>query len=326
MGLKDLLNKGKCLIGLHQGEWRAASPASCTFTRVCERCGVEHHKTEHVWPEWRFVAAGACDQERSCGRCGAREERISHAWGQPAYKADGACEQHQVCDRCGASKEAPVRHLMDQWRYVGGDSCTQVQQCSRCHADGTLQRVEHLWGDWQHSNAHNAPVRVCRRCGELQAQAAPPPAARSRQEMFEALKPKMTGLADQQATMERILASLGAEAERQVEAVRTPSAAPDGRLVGHWRCTEVMSSGGFSLVTDIHLVLDGEGRFARWSHSESGMGSNRSEAEHGAWLSRDGTLVLSYDDGAESTRVFQVAQDQLFFPQSGSQRLWERVG
>lgn len=22
MGLKDLINKGKCLIGLHQGEWR----------------------------------------------------------------------------------------------------------------------------------------------------------------------------------------------------------------------------------------------------------------------------------------------------------------
>jgi hypothetical protein len=367
MGLRDLLDKGKCLIGLHQGEWKAASPTSCMYTRVCERCGAEHHKTEHVWQPWGFVADGACDQARTCGRCASREERVSHAWGEPTWVSSEGCEQHVVCGRCKAAKEAPVRHVMDQWRYVSADDCTQVQQCSRCRADGSGQRMEHAWGDWQHSNAHNGPVRVCRRCGEMQVPSAPSPGAapatprpvrpeaRSRQEMFDALKPKMDELAEQEAAMGRILAAMEADAAKALGAIDAEDSPPtpptvsdddvadllaraqgtqqpaaagqvDPRLVGHWRCTEVISSGGFSLVTDIHVVLDTDGRFARWSHSESGLGGSRSDPEYGSWRSQQGSLVLDYDDGTRSAQAFELHQNQLFLPQASSQRLWDRVG
>src|SRR5262249_42930891 len=155
----------------------------------------------------------------------------------------------------------------------------------------------------------NQPVRVCLRCGELQMksmpetvapQTAPPgasPAGKNRKELFDALKPKMQRLADKEGAMARGLGAVAGSAERTANEPHVPptvsddevadllaragaTEAPpaqgrpehDPRLVGHWRHTNVMSSGGFCLVTDTHLVLDGEGRFARWSHSASGMG------------------------------------------------------
>ncbi len=367
MGLKDLLNKGKCLVGLHQGEWHARSPDGCTFTRVCERCGAEHQKVEHRWSEWSFVADGACNQVRSCGRCRSQEQRANHAWAKPIYTTERSCERHQVCERCRAEQPAPLAHVMDEWRYTAEGVCTQLENCSRCQAPGTQQRVEHTWGDWQHSNAHKGPVRVCRRCGELQARATPAPAAPSaapagvggkpREEIFDALKPRMEQLADSTAALGRILGAVGDDAQappaRSAESgqARSRPAPPtfteeevadllargesaqggrrppprDGRLVGHWRYTEAMSSGGFSLVTDFHLELDDEGRFASWSHSASGMGETRSEPENGTWETRGASLFLNYDDGNESGRAFELHANQLFFPQSSSQRLWERV-
>jgi hypothetical protein len=367
VGIKDLFNKGKCLVGLHQGEWRAPSPIGCTFIRVCERCGAEHQKVEHLWGEWDFVADGACDQSRSCGRCRNQEERVSHAWAEPEYTAEGRCERRQVCERCRAEQPSPPAHVMNQWRYTAADECTQLEHCSRCRSPGTTRRVEHHWGDWQHSNAHNGPVRVCRRCGELQARATPTPAGQtpapagtgnqSRQEMFDALKPKMQQVAESTAALGRIFGAVGdnsspqptqsvesgavrsrptpptfteedvadllARAEAAQGARRLPSR--DGRLVGHWLYTDAMSSGGFSLVTDSHLVIEDGGRFASWSHSASGIGETRTEPEGGTWETRGATLVLTYDDGNESQQAFELHADQLFFPQSGSRRLWERV-
>ena len=367
MGFKDLINKGKCLIGFHQGEWCAESPTSCTFTRVCERCGVENSKVEHTWTEWSFSADVSCQQSRTCNRCGLQEERLYHTWAEAIYKTKATCEQEQVCARCREARPAPVRHVMDRWRYIEADGCTQVQQCSRCQTDSVKHRVEHSWGDWQHSNTHNGPVRVCRRCGEMQLQEQPaaaqaplptvPPAGMSRKEMFEALKPKMQMLAEQQAAMEHVL---GAMIDRLVKREETPdedanSPTPptvaddavadliaqdestegsgrslregDARLVGHWRCTPpALSSGGFSLSTDINLVLDAEGRFARWSHSIGPAGETRSEPEYGSWSSPNGRLVLSYDDGEESVRTYEVHSRELLFPKEGHQAYWKRVG
>jgi hypothetical protein len=367
VGIKNLYDKGKCLVGLHQGEWRAPSPNSCNFVRVCERCGSENQKVAHTWGDWDFVAEGACDQVRICGRCRNQEQRMSHSWAEPVYTAEGSCERHQACRRCREERPAPPAHVMNGWRYTSEDACTQEEHCSRCQAPGTKQRVEHIWGDWQHSNARNGPVRVCRRCGELQARTEPAPAAQtrapaaqsddSRQEMFDALKPKMQQLAESTAALGRILGAVGdtpqakraldAESERarsrpapptfteeeiadllaRGEAAQRAQRMPhrDSRLVGHWRHTDAMSSGGFSLVTDYHLELGMGGRFSNWSHSASGMGETRTDPEGGTWETYGETLVLAYDDGNASRRAFELHGDQLFFPQSGSQRLWERV-
>ena len=256
---------------------------------------------------------------------------------------------------------------MDEWRYTAEEACTQQDHCSRCQAPGTQRRIEHTWGDWQHSNVHNGPVRVCRRCGELQARATPAPVAQSaapagmggkpQKETLDAMKPRMPQLAESTAALGRILGAVGDDAQarpspRAESGQAKPRPAPptfnedevadllargdaaqgdrrlpqrDGRLVGHWRYTDAMSSGGFSLVTDLHLVLDDEGRFASWSHSASGMGETRSAPENGTWETRGATLLLNFDDGNESGRAFELHADQLFFPQSSSHRLWERV-
>jgi hypothetical protein len=99
----------------------------------------------------------------------------------------------------------------------------------------------------------------------------------------------------------------------------------DPRLVGHWRHTAPMSSGGFSLVTDTHLVLDEQGRFARWSHSVSGFGERNTEPLEGTWQSREATLVLTYDNGNESVLLYEVHARDLLFPNGGSQKYWQRV-
>jgi hypothetical protein len=360
--IKDLLNKGKCLIGLHEGEWKSVSPTECSFTRTCIRCGAEQQKVEHVWAEWVFVNEGSCDQTRTCGRCKIEEQRLVHAWGAATYKREESCEQVQTCARCRAVQAAPTKHVMNRWRYVGAEACTQIEQCSRCKADGIKQRVEHQWGDWQFHSETNQPVRVCVRCGELQVKstpeaaaprATPPgasPAGKSRKELFDALKPKMQQLAEMEGAMSRVLGAMADSAERTAhEATTTPTVSDDEvadllaragateappaqsrmehdpHLVGHWRHTNVMSSGGFSLVTDTHLVLDGEGRFARWSHSASGMGETTSARLEGTWQSREQTLVLTFDDGSESVLSYEVHARELLFPNGGSQKYWERV-
>ena len=317
MGLRDLLNKGKCLLGFHDGEWIAESATSCNFVRVCTRCKAEHRKVEHWWNEWAFVSDDACEQLRTCRRCAQQEQRVTHAWGTPAYVGDASCEQATECARCHASQVAEVRHVMDQWRYTSTDTCGQVQQCSRCQADGSTTRTEHLWADWQHSNAHSGPVRVCRRCGELEAR--PLSVATPSADL-----PTVSD-ADVADLLARAHAIDPASAPATAPVAHTDGAEHDTRLVGHWRHTEAMSSGGFSSATDTHFVIDGSGRFARWSHTVGSMGESTSERFDGQWACRAGDLHLTYDDGDTSLLSYDVHAQQLFFPHGGSQKYWERV-
>ena len=60
--------------------------------------------------------------------------------------------------------------------------------------------------------------------------------------------------------------------DRRQPAARATSAAVsnsavrlDQRLIGHWRSTETLMSGGFSMVTNSHCALDRDGEFAFWS-------------------------------------------------------------
>jgi hypothetical protein len=317
---------------------------------------------EHVWAGWLFANESLCDQTRTCERCKIEEQRLVHAWGATAYKSEESCEQVQTCARCHAVQAAPTKHVMNQWQYLDAEACTQIEHCSRCNTDGIKQRVEHQWGNWQLNPETNQPVRVCVRCGELHVKltpeaaaprATPPgvsPAGKSRKELFDALKPKMQQLAEMQGAMSQALGAMANSAERTANEPPAPPNFSDdevadllaragaidvpptqGRLehdpllVGHWRHTDVMSSGGFSLVTDTHLVLDGEGRFARWSHSASGMGETTSGRMEGAWQSRKQTLVLTTDDGNETVLSYEVHAQDLLFPNGGSQKYWQRV-
>jgi hypothetical protein len=100
--------------------------------------------------------------------------------------------------------------------------------------------------------------------------------------------------------------------------------ASDRRLIGHWRHTEHMSSGGVSMATDTHLVLSSDGSAICWSHSAGSFGEQRSPKEHGTWRTGGGTL--SIDAGMSYSGTYQTDGDQLLLPGSGRYRLWTKVG
>jgi hypothetical protein len=101
----------------------------------------------------------------------------------------------------------------------------------------------------------------------------------------------------------------------------------DQRLVGHWRFTDAMSSGGgFSQATDYHRVLEADGSFVDRSHTAGSFGENWSDPEFGRWRTNAQVLQLDYSDGSERTLKYHLEGDTLFFPSAQHQRLWQRVG
>src|SRR5881628_172812 len=130
--LKDLLDKGKCLIGIHQGDWMFDAPDRCDQTRTCRICGVNHSRKEHRWPEWTEATDARCESIRVCERCREDERQIVHAW--------------------------------SEWDYADTDGCEQVQKCVRCGSTRVEHRVAHQWEDWTYCEQFRAPIRVCRRC------------------------------------------------------------------------------------------------------------------------------------------------------------------
>jgi hypothetical protein len=65
---------------------------------------------------------------------------------------------------------ATAEHCWDQWAYLSAEDCTQAEICSRCGLKNQNRRIEHDWGEWEYDQASRAPVRVCRRCGEMDVQ------------------------------------------------------------------------------------------------------------------------------------------------------------
>ena len=164
---KNLLDKGKCSLGFHDGEWSYEYADECVQLRICVRCQTESRRTEHSWGEWDYVTAGECDLARICPRCGETESRVEHNWGEAEYKQAESCEQVHICQRCGQEKAAGFEHRWDQWAYLSEDDCTQLQYCGRCSEQGRQKRINHDWGAWQHSDFYSAPVAVCRHCAEM---------------------------------------------------------------------------------------------------------------------------------------------------------------
>ncbi|MDQ3120572.1 MAG: hypothetical protein M3Q89_13570 [Verrucomicrobiota bacterium] len=315
---KNLFEKGKCLVGLHQGEWQYEKPGQCEQLRVCSGCGAQNRKTEHVWGEWGFETEGKCAQQRVCGRCGAPEQRIEHTWGALRYQAPDSCEEVRDCDRCHEVWAAGPRHEWNAWQYATSDACGQNQICSRCGVAGAQNRVVHRWRDWQHSAHHGGAVRVCRQCGEMEV-----PVTVAETAVAAGATTFPGGISESDVT--DFLRRAGVPEEAETVAPSTATGTIDQRLIGHWRHTSAMSSGGFSMVTDTNWILDGDARFARYSHTESGMGGNRSDPIGGAWEASSGVLRFKFDDGDVAEHVYEVQGDQLFLPREGHLRFWERI-
>jgi len=301
---KKLFEKGKCLLGFHAGEWNYEQPAQCGQVRVCTRCSTREQRTQHVLGEWRFDRVGHCEQTRSCARCAQTEQRVQHEWAAPYYKEEGSCEEMRACARCGEEQATGPRHQWARWEYTAPDKCAQRQICQRCGARSVQTRISHRWGEWEQSAQYGGAVRVCRQCGEMEV-------------------PVRESLPTAAKEMPAAVPRLDSDPEKARSA--TPARTLDVRAVGHWRHTNAMSSGGFSMVTDTHCILAEDGRFSRYSRSVSGMGENWTPAIEGTWEAADGVLCFRSAERGVEEHVYQLDGNHLFLPQEGHYRLWERV-
>lgn len=154
---KNLFNKGKCLLGFHQGEWQYELTNQCNQTQVCKRCQTESKRIEHVWGEWTYQSEDACDLLRVCSRCTETESCIEHNWGQPTYKYSDSCIQVQVCNRCRKEEIGATKHCWERWEYLDADDCTQVQVCVRCGDRSQHSRLVHDWGNGNTANFTTPP-------------------------------------------------------------------------------------------------------------------------------------------------------------------------
>jgi hypothetical protein len=165
--LKELLDKGKCALGFHAGDWRYITENQCEQIQVCSRCNNQSRQVAHQWTSWQYFASGACEMARRCQRCKEQENKTEHVWGAPVYETEESCAQVRPCSRCGETASAATVHKWNSWSYETQGQCAQLSACSRCGAIGTQRRVVHEWSAWHNSEFYAAPVRVCRRCGEM---------------------------------------------------------------------------------------------------------------------------------------------------------------
>lgn len=132
---KNLIDKGKCKLGFHAGEWVYSSKINCEQVQVCTRCQTESRRVAHTWNEWRYEAEGACTLTHVCNRCREAERKVEHSWGE--------------------------------WAYINRYACSQGRSCLRCGHKYDRTQTTHQWPDWEFSDYYAGPARVCRRCGEL---------------------------------------------------------------------------------------------------------------------------------------------------------------
>jgi hypothetical protein len=161
--LKDILGRGKCLLGIHAGGWHYQADRACRQVWKCERCGNEDHRVEHEWGEWELAAPEQCDRVRSCRRCGEKSHEVVHDWGEPEYLTR-ECEQTRQCARCGEEQPAGTAHQWGEWVFLSAADCNQVQVCARCGELGEKPRLAHRWGPWRYSEEDHDAVHECRVC------------------------------------------------------------------------------------------------------------------------------------------------------------------
>jgi hypothetical protein len=356
--LKDLLNKGKCKLGFHAGEWGYIASLNCAQLRVCERCGAESRRTEHSWPEWTYLNPKSCTLARNCLRCQQEETKVAHAWGD--------------------------------WAYIHRYSCIQRRGCTRCgHIDDQTQTT-HQWAQWEFSDHYAGPVQVCTRCGELNrpgASGGNPSddeltlvveklvAADSQEQITRLLHTNQQALFSKNATrflqrcqqdfshrpkakerianLEMIIDScrkVGIDAALQQPTVSsyTPSAqlaaqsaSPGSRaaqrvsskidpsLVGRWRNTRY-EGGPTAILYAYDVDLDEDGTFTQ-SESAAYAGSSYGstgmrETGRGQWELNQGLLLLNYTNGNQVACRYQVQGTKLYCQfTNGVTQEWERA-
>ena len=335
--------------------WDYQNADACLMARECGRCGEKETKTEHVWGTPVYQSEGSCAVIRPCSRCEETKGAGSaHVWESWSYEGDQVCSQVVTCTRCGDT--GPERRIAHEWGawYQSHFYGTGARVCSRCAEmvfdleEGnktdqvSLQMVDRaVWNVMESKDSATVRERMTQHS----------------QVLFNPVAEKYFKFAiDQRAPDEsakdtfRQLAGLIERCRIQgIDAVFSPpvkAASPpttsitstvvsaakpaaeelDRRLLGHWRSTEILGSGGgFSMSTDTHCVLDVEGRFEWCSVSVSSLGRRPSEPKYGNWSTSDNTLVLNFDQGNPLARNYVIESATMLWPGDRRWRIWERI-
>ena len=166
--LKNLLGRGLCLVGAHEGEWAPAPEQPCTQTRTCTRCQTVEQMVQHDFGDWYYVESGACETFRTCARCQTQETGIAHVWDEPV-RLEGQCDVHQRCTRCGEAQALEPEHDL---RWVPTDTpCLEVVCCIRCQLQDGRKRLQHIWGAWEFDEQQQRPIHACERCEQTGTEA-----------------------------------------------------------------------------------------------------------------------------------------------------------
>jgi hypothetical protein len=337
---KNFLNLGKCRLGIHEGNWSYAGQEDCTLTRICNRCGVRNSKVEHAWSDWVYLKDGSCRQGRLCSRCSAVEEAVTHRWAPPVYTRDACCDQVQACRRCGETKPSEVVHALEAWEYISPEGCEQVEVCARCQAKGAERRTFHEWGTRQAGEA--GASRVCVRCRASEMQAAPAPSQAEagvtdaeRDQAFQEIEKLFSGSGGaglfktlrKSGTLTKLAqgATKALEVDAEARAAETLFRAEhDWRLVGHWMAIETVI-GDPATANELHLIVDPEGGFERYSRVADHPDAPGSASEHGSWQTNRQSLLLTYADGTSSSERYELNGGDLVFPAAQGLSEWQRV-
>lgn len=111
------------------------------------------------------------------------------------------------------------------------------------------------------------------------------------------------------------------ESAPQQEPVSVPQGTIRPDLVGHWRYTDILMSGDFTLVTDYHIIFSQDGRCATYYQGDDGQVQDYLEA---GWSATDTVIELHGDDGSTASLGYQIMNGYLII-EGNTSRPWERI-
>jgi hypothetical protein len=125
------------------------------------------------------------------------------------------------------------------------------------------------------------------------------------------------------------LAGHEAAARTVFDSIEFAPGARDGSLAGSWFYSDGYASSGFSMATQVEMVLGEDGSFSRSSSAAGGtmdVGvSSDGEAEIGTWFARDGALVLLYASGETVQFQYSLVDGRLVtVNDNGGRTIWSR--
>jgi hypothetical protein len=343
---------------VHQwGQPQYQDEVNCIQAKTCERCGqAERVAAVHIWGPLEYSAPDTCEQVGHCQRCATRTLPVLvHAWGDWQLDLQGNSSS-RVCRRCGdigrrvaeptAAPDQPgLRTQITRISEVPGAPASELSNSPTGNAARPAVRnsperaaaFAALGTKW--NGLQDSQEAFARILETLHANAAatiekigPTPGRET--QAAKAETPEPAGSPSAVGSMADVLGSLQVsdhEVREMLERAAALQAKDSGteidpELIGHWRGTDILSSGGMSLITDLQLDFAGDGNFVYATQSSGPAGSSPLELSgEGTWSTSAGMLTLDWIDKGTSVRRFYIENSSLLFPDEANwPRLWHR--